>query len=466
MAKNRTASEAELLIGLDRHAERPLHAQLEDLVRCAVRDGRLRPGTRLPASRSLARDLGVSRGVVVDVYAQLIAEGYLEARGGSATRVAELASAVVSDVHPAAVVDDIRYDFRPGVPDVGLFPRAAWATSLRRALQGAPDSIFGYGEARGMPVACTEVAAYLRRVRGVAAEPEWVVVCGGVAQGLNLLCAVLHERGIEELAVEEPSHPEQLTIITRAGLRVVPIAVDEDGIDVTLLAQSGARAVLVTPAHQFPLGVVLSPARRLALINWAREHDGLIFEDDYDAEYRYDRAPVGALQGLAPDYVIYAGSLSKMLAPALRLGWTVVPQRLLTSFVTAKRFADLGSPALDQLALADFIASGALDRHLRRVRASYRARRDVLADALRAAIPGSVVRGIAAGLHVVVELPHGSDEQRVVARAKAQGVRVYGLSGYYAQGRSAVPSLVLGYAALSEGAIVAGVDQLAAALRA
>jgi GntR family transcriptional regulator/MocR family aminotransferase len=337
---------------------------------------------------------------------------------------------------------------------------------MRGALGEMADAALGYGDSHGLLETRAALADYLGRVRGVAAEPSRVVICTGFAQGLRLLCSVLRQAGVTRFALEEPTHPGQRQLIAREGLEPVPVPVDEDGLRVDLLAREEVGGVLITPAHQFPSGVVLAPARRAALLAWARARDALVIEDDYDAEYRYDRAPVGAVQGLGPTHVAYVGSTSKMLAPALRLGWMVVPAHLVDAVAEEKHVADLGSPGLEQLALARFLMAGHLDRHLRKARLLYRARRDTLVRALAEHLPAARVRGIAAGLHAVVELPPGSDEDAVVAAAAVRDVRVYAMGGYHACGESQAPALVLGYAALSEPAITAGIAVLADAVAA
>lgn len=466
MRHTSTSIQPELLVPLERGAGRALRAQLEDRLRAAIRAGTLGPGSQLPSTRVLAHDLGLSRGLVVEAYAQLLAEGYLEARPGGTTRVAASVRQEAAWISGEAPAPHPRYDFRPGVPDLSLFPRSAWLAAMRGALGEAADAALGYGEPRGLPEARAALAGYLGRVRGVAAEPSRVVVCTGFAQGLRLLCAVLRRAGVTRLALEEPTHPGQRLLIAREGLAPVPIPVDEDGLRVDLLAREDVGGVLVTPAHQFPTGVVLAPARRAALLAWARERNALVIEDDYDAEYRYDRAPVGAVQGLGPTHVAYVGSTSKMLAPALRLGWMVVPPHLVEAVAEEKHDADLGSPGLDQLALARFLMAGHLDRHLRKARLLYRDRRDSLVSALAEYLPAARVRGIAAGLHAVVELPPGSREDAVVAAAAARDVRVYPMGEYGTGGQPAVPALVLGYAALSEPAIRAGIAVLSDAVTA
>jgi GntR family transcriptional regulator / MocR family aminotransferase len=450
----------ELLISLDR--SRPsLKAQVEEQLRSAVRDERLAPGSALPSSRGLARELGVSRGVIVEAYSQLVAEGYLVARPGGATRVALAASPGARALPAPAAERPPRFDFRPGGPDVSLFPRDVWLASLRRALRAAPDVRLDYGDPRGAPELRVALASYLGRVRGAACDPERVIVTSGMAQGMALLGRTLVARGGRRIAVEDPSSEPGRTQLDATGLETVPIAVDAEGLCVELLGdQDRLEAVMVTPAHQFPLGVVLSPARRAWLAEWAAHSDALVLEDDYDSEYRYDRAPVGALQGLAPERVVYAGSVSKTLAPGLRLGWMVAPERIAADLVAAKERDDLGTPVVEQLALADFLERGELDRHLRRTRGIYRRRRDALVVALAERLPDWEPAGIAAGLHLVALLPPGADEDAVLAATRERGIALYGLGEHSVAPRP--PALLLGYGRIAEPAIAAGVAELAA----
>jgi GntR family transcriptional regulator / MocR family aminotransferase len=452
----------DLLIALDR--TRPsLRVQLEEQLRDAVRGERLMPGTALPSSRSLAAELGVSRGVVVEAYSQLVAEGYLVSRPGGSTRVAQ-AAAPQPGAMPAAVAEQPpRFDFRPGRPDVSLFPRAAWLAALRRALRDAPDARLDYGDPRGAPELRRALSSYLGRVRGAACDPERVIVTSGMAQGLAIFGRALAQRGCRRIGFEEPGSGPARVQLASTGLETVPVPVDEHGLRVEPLDTPRAPpvdAVVVTPAHQFPMGVVLSPARRTALIEWAGAGERFVLEDDYDAEYRYDRAPVGSVQGLAPDRVVYAGSVSKTLAPGLRLGWMVAPERIATDLVAAKERDDLGTPVVEQLALADFLERGELDRHLRRTRAVYRRRRDRLVAALARHLPGCEPAGVAAGLHLVVRLPPGTHEQAVLEGARARGLGLYGL-GEHSVGE-APPALLLGYGRIAEAAIERGVEELAA----
>jgi GntR family transcriptional regulator/MocR family aminotransferase len=453
----------DLLLGLDR-ARGPLRAQLEDQLRDAVRGGRLGPGTALPSSRALAREMGVSRGVVVEAYAQLAAEGYLVARQGAPTRVSEAASPGPGAAPPAAGERPPRFDFRTGRPDVSLFPRAEWLASLRRALRDAPDARFDYGDPRGAPELRAALARYLGRVRGVACDPERVVVTSGMAQGMALFARVLTAGGASRIAMEDPSSAPGRDQLASNGLEIVPVPVDEDGLRVERLpGNPPVDAVMITPAHQFPLGVVLAPERRAALVDWAARSGAVVLEDDYDAEYRYDRQPVGAVQGLAPELVVYAGSTSKMLAPGLRLGWLVVPEALLPAVAAAKESDDLGTPVVEQLALADFLERGQLDRHLRRTRAVYRARRDALVAALARLLPECRPTGVAAGLHLVVRLPDGTDEEAALAAARASGLGLSGLSEHRIE--PGPPALLLGYGRLPEPAMEAATEALADSLR-
>lgn len=462
MDKSSTSSSLELLVRLDRAAARPLHAQLEAALRDAIRCGRLVAGTRLPSTRALARDLAVSRGLVVESYAQLQAEGYLATRPGSGTVVA--APAVHPDPPVAAPAESApapRWDFRPSVPDLAAFPRSEWATALRLALTSVPATTLGYGDPRGAVELRRTLASYLGRVRGALADPERIIVCGGFAQARSLLLRVLRDRGARSIGLEDPGQPQSYEVAQRAGINPVALPVDEHGLVVGELARADPDAVLVTPAHQFPSGAVMAAPRRLALAEWAHRRGALVLEDDYDAEFRYDREPVGALQGLAPDLVVYAGSTSKALAPGLRIGWMLCPAGLVEELAEAKRLEDLGAPIVQQLAFADFVASGRFDRHLRRLRIRYRRRRTALRDALRRHAPQVRLTGIAAGLHAVAQLPSGVDARHVVARARDRGVGLCSMSDYRVSRDPQPPALVLGYASTSEGALDAGIRRIA-----
>jgi GntR family transcriptional regulator/MocR family aminotransferase len=463
MARSRTSSALELHLPLDRASREPLHRQLSRGLREAVRDGRLEPGAPLPSSRALAAQLGLSRGIAVEAFEQLVAEGYLVARPGGATRVADGAGPAlrpVEDLAPAPY----RFDFRPGRPDVTEFPRAAWVRSLRRALATAPADRLSYLGGRGVPELRIALAAYLNRVRGTAAGPADVVISSGFAQGLGLVARVVAARGGRpRFAFEDPFDPEYRAIARASGVEPVAIPVDGEGLVVDRLAAADAGAVLVTAAHQYPTGAVLSPARRAALLAWARATGGIVVEDDYDAEFRYDREPIGALQGLAPSSVVYAGSASKTLAPGLRLGWLVAPREVATALASVKEAIDQGSPALDQLAYADLLEHGEVDAHLRRMRPIYRRRRDALLAALARHLPRLEPVGAQAGLHVLAYLPDDLDEAEIIRAAASEGIAVYGLTP-----RRVVPGragLVFGYGLVPETAIEAGIERLATVVR-
>jgi len=445
----------DLFVALDRADARPLRSQLEEQLRDGVRSGRLHAGTALPSTRVLAAELGVARGVVVEAYEQLVAEGFLVARRGSATRVARVAPPEPRAATPASRIPPARFDLRAESADRGAFPRRAWLAAARRAMAAAPDADLGYGTWAGAPKLRAALAAYVGRARGVVAGPEQVVVTAGITQAVALLAAVLRRRGAREVIVEDPGFDHHRLLLERTGIALVPVAVDERGLRTETLP--AAAAALVTPAHQMPTGAVLAPERRAALLDWAAAGDALILEDDYDGEYRYDREPVGALQGLGPARVVYMGSTSKTLAPALRLGWVVLPGDLAAVLAEERGWADGGSPVLDQLALAEFIERGELDRHLRRMRLRYRRRRDALIGAVERALPELAVTGAAAGLHITLALPDGADAQAIVEGAEARGVAILGC---------APGMLFVGYANIADAAIEPAVAALAEAVRA
>lgn len=452
----------EVLLAVDRGNNVPLRAQLEDQFRQAIRSGRLSAGERVPSSRALAGALGLSRGLVQDCYAQLQAEGYLVTRGGSATRVAAAATRTdppgpAPPPRPAGLVAD----FRLSVPDLASAPRESWSWAVLQACRTAASSDFGYGDPAGHPRLREVLASYLRRVRAADAAASRLIVCAGMAQGLGLALGVLAGRGVQCLAVEDPGGGTDIsTAAAAAGIESVPVPVDDRGIDVTALDASRAAAVVLTPAHQWPTGVVLAPERRLALIDWAARRRAVIIEDDYDAEFRYDRDPVGTIQGLAPDRVIALGTVSKSLAPVLRLGWLACPPGLADELVAAKELADRGSPGIDQLALAILIESGRYDRHLRRMRTLYAERRETLVRALAEHAPGVRLTGLAAGFHAVAHLPAGACEQAVIAAAAERKVGLYGMSAYRFDRCPDPPQLVLGFGNTSQQSIRAGVAVL------
>ncbi|MFF5963887.1 PLP-dependent aminotransferase family protein [Streptomyces collinus] len=453
-------------LGIDLHVEPTgpgLRRGLTDALREAVRSGRLAPGTRLPSSRTLAADLGIARNTVADAYADLVAEGWLTARQGSGTRVAarEVVPPSGTAPHPREPARPA-YDLRPGSPDLASFPRTAWLKAARRALTAAPHHALDYGDPRGRPELRAALAGYLSRARGVRTGPERIVVCAGFAHGLKLLGTALRSRGARTVAVESYGLDVHARILAATGLDTAPLPFDHLGTDPGAL--SGADALLLTPAHQFPMGVPLHRDRRTAVVEWARRTGGLVLEDDYDGEFRYDRQPVGALQGLDPDRVVYLGTASKSLAPGLRLAWMVLPPRLAEEVAAAKGGVDTCG-VLDQLTLAEFLTSGAYDRHLRATRPRYRRRRDALVAAVTARAPQARVTGIAAGLHVLLRLPPGT-ERSVVQAANWRGLALHGLARYTHPAARAEPvdALVVGYGTPPDHAWSGALDALSAVL--
>ncbi len=446
---------------------RTLRQQLRDALKAAIRDGLLPAGSTVPSSRALADDLGVSRGVVVDTYEQLTAEGFLTSRSGAGTVVNEVARPVARPSMAAVALADTGgppygIDLRPGVPDLAAFPRAAWLAATREVLRSMPDDQLGYVAPWGAAALREELSGYLTRVRAAMVSPDQLIITSGATQALTLLVRALAEAGHEMLAVESPSNAVQRHVLGRHTPRIVDVPVDEEGLDVSVLESTGTRAVLVTPAHQYPSGVVLSPARRSALMRWAERVGGIVIEDDYDSEFRYDRRPIGTLQGLGPQHVALVGSVSKTLAPGLRLGWVVAPPPLHEMLMTAKRDDDFGSPALGQHVLARLLADGGYDRHIRRTRRRYMDRRDALVTALARELPDWNVSGRAGGLHLMLRLPAGLDEERLCAAAAMRGLAVQGTGAMY--GALPAPSgLLVSYARAPAGVLTEAVDRLAAA---
>jgi GntR family transcriptional regulator / MocR family aminotransferase len=463
---------ADLLVELDRSRPRGLRAQLERGLRQAIARGSLPPGTALPPSRVLAAELDVSRSLVVGAYEQLVIEGYLEARQGSGTRVREHAvgghrNGDGPGEEPFGPPANGRGGAirRSALPDPALFPRNEWLRHYRDVLRDISDDRLLYPYARGEPELRAALAAYLGRVRGVRATPEQILVCGGFSQAVMLLCRVLARRGVTRVAVEDPCFSLFRRIIQAAGLEPVPVPVDDQGIRTELLAALDVGAVLLAPAHSYPTGVVLSADRRVELVEWARAADALVIEDDYDAELRYDRLPVGAIQGLDPDRVVYGGTISKILSPALRLGWIVAPPWLAADITRVKFREDIATEALGQLTLARFIDSGGLARHLRRVRPIYRARRDSLLAALRTHLPAIQPSGEAAGLHLLLRLPRGLDPDDVAAAAATHGIQLEEAARHWADPGTAPAALLLGYGVLRESALTRAVESIGDDLR-
>jgi len=457
-----TSTPLDLLLPVSRGSGRTLGRQLEDQLRARIRDGSLRPGARLPSTRDLAGELGISRPVVVDAYAQLASEGYIVVRQGSRPHVCDC---VWPSAKPTRALEtstpEPRIDFRPGVPDLAAFPRGAWLRATRDALRRMPDAALGYVDPHGALVLRQALGDYLARVRGVDVDPSRVIITSGWAQGRTLLLRALQSMGARRIAIEDPCFVDAWRAIERLGLERVAVPVDDDGLNVDALERIRPDVVIVTPAHQYPSGAVLSGERRTALLDWVRRHDATVVEDDYDAEFRYDRAPVGALQSLDPARIVYAGTASKTLAPALRLGWLVLPTRLLPRVQEEQVLSDFGSPRIEQYAFAEFLGRGELDRHLRRMRVRYRARRDALVAAVARHLPDATVCGVAAGLHAVLRLPAGHDERAIMEAAQREGIALNYLGAYESRRSRRPATLILGYARSGEAVIGAGIRELA-----
>lgn len=477
-------------------------------LRLAIADGRLPVGSRLPATRVLAAELHVSRGVVTEAYQRLSEDGHVAGRGRNGTVVVAAPTTARpgtaakprpdaparawptapttarpvapeeppplppnslfgappgTDIYDALRAAPARIDLSPGMPDLAAFPRTAWLRAERALLKELSAATFGYGDPRGAPSLRAAVVEWLARNRGIRSDPREVIITAGTAQTLTLLGHVLHGDGIRAVAVEDPGSLGARQHLRNVGLDTPPVPVDTDGIRVDELRATNAPAVLLTPAHQFPTGVVLGGERRRDLMRWATERDGLIIEDDYDAEHRYDRSPVPALRSLLAEHVCYAGSVSKLLAPALRIGWVLAPPRYREALVAAKRFADLGNAVLPQLVLARLMESGALERQLRLLRGRHRRHRDAMIAAVRTHLPQAVVHGAAAGLHLTITFDAGFRDTELAAAALARGVKVQPLS-WHSQ-RAHRPGLVLGYAAPTATDIAEGLAALGDALR-
>ena len=452
--------------GLDLYLDRPggrVRDGVMEAIRDAIRSGRLVPGIQLPSSRALAADLGVARNTVARAYAELIAEGWLTSHHGSGTLVAQRAEVVRSVASPPKrqTQRELDHDFRPGHPDLSSFPRMEWIRAVKRALNDAPFEAFGYANPQGRPELRSALAEYLARARGVRARPDNIVICSGAAEGLNLVAAALAEAGVAAVAVELFGLRAQRASLARAQLRCPPLTVDSHGADVRALdGIADAGGVLLTPSHQFPLGVPLRSDRRAAVVDWARRTGGLIIEDDYDGEFRYDRSPVGALQGIDPEHVIYMGTASKSLAPGLRLGWLVLPNRLVHAVGGQRGEREETSSFVDQLAMAEFIVSGSYDRHIRTMRAQYSRRREQLVAAVARSSPQTTVAGMPAGLHVMLELA-GADESALSRQRAWRRLGVDGLDLFrHPQADSKRNGLVIGFASPAPSAWSAALDAL------
>jgi len=475
----------------------PLYRQAYRALRAAILEGRLAPGERLPSSRALARDAKLARNTVLQAYEQLVAEGYADSRRGAGTFVvAELpeptarlprptrargaAAAPVLSAYAERALRYLargvswgrrrsapRYDFRYGDPAYGDFPHETWCRLLARRARRASERHLSYSDPGGAPELREVLAAYLSRARGVSCEPDDVLVVYGTQQAIDLTARVLIDPGAPAI-VEEPGYPGIRHALEIAGAEVTALAVDADGLPTEGLADLRARLLCVTPSHQFPTGGVLPLARRLALLAWAQRSGAYVLEDDYDGEFRYDGRPLESLQALdRSGCVLYAGTTSKVMFPALRIGYLVMPPSLRGALLAAKAFADTGTAHLEQRVLADFISQGFFERHLRRARVRNASRRAALLAALARELGDAVeVVGANAGLHVVAWLRGVLPGELRTLRelAARRDVGIHPISPFYAA-RPRRAGILLGYAALDESAIAEGIARLASALR-
>ena len=452
-----------LFLDIDHSPGARIRSQLEEALRREIQEGRLRAGTKLPPTRTLARELGISRSVVVEVYGQLAADGFIEAVQGAGTRVRALAPPAAQELR-SVTRRPLSTAFATGLPDPAYFPQREWLRAYGSVFSGSSSQPLGCPDPRGRIELRTTLAGYLSRVRGLRTSSSQLLICNGVSQVLAVVARALLTRGSSRIGVEDPCFAPHRRLLASCGMQPVPIPVDRQGLVVEKLRQAGVDAVLVGPAHSYPSGAVLSGRRRRELVAWASEHDALIIEDDSDAEFRFERTPVGALQSLAPENVVYAGSVSKVLDPALQIGWVSSPQRLVPDLLGAKVIADDATATFGQLALARFVEEGGFARHIRRVRPRYRARRDRLLGELRAQAPELRPQGSEVGLHLFVPLPADVREADVIAAAKQDGLHVEGAAHHWADPDAGVPAVLIGYGTLNESTVERDVRTLVAAM--
>ena len=475
-----------------RRSGAPLHREIYEALKTGIREGQFRPGSRLPSTRALCADLGVSRNTVLAAYEQLLAEGYALARERATTVVADIVTprATARDTEPSppprlsayaqrltrepwmppsgsyAPRPGVRYDFRYGKPAVDDVPLEAWRRLLTAHAGRARGEALGYAAPAGHLPLREVLAQYLRRARALHCDAEQILIVNGSQQAIDLAARVLLDPG-DAAVIEEPHYPGATVAFDALGARLIRLPTDAQGLDPARLPPSSSRARLayVTPCHQFPSGVIMPLERRLALLDWARRNDAWIVEDDYVSEFRYEGSPIEALQAL--DHhgrVIYIGTFSKTLFPALRLAYVVLPRALVRPFAAAKWVADRFSTPLPQAMLAEFIASGQFERHLRRASLRNAARRRTLIDALRQHLGDRVeIAGENTGVHLVVWFQRVGWPQldALIARAERAGVGLYSVAPYYAS-PPARAGLLFGYASLSEAEIRSGIRKLAA----
>jgi GntR family transcriptional regulator/MocR family aminotransferase len=464
----------DIQLNLDRSRRLALSSQIAHAIRDAIFSQQLAPGTRLPPTRELAKRLQVARMVVVEAYDWLASDGYVETRPGSGTFVAPQLSSHPNQARPSGEPprrtdllpdEPIQVDFRPGLPALDLFPRKSWNKTLTHALERAEASQLGYGPVEGLPRLRRLIAAYAARARGLPLRPDQVIITVGAAQAFDLLLRSLAP--IDQVIVENPGSEPINRLLQLEGIQAVPVPVDARGLSIEHLPSGAAapRLAFVMPSHQYPTGWTMSLERRIQLLAWAEQTGATLIEDDYDSEFRYDRQPPIALAALdSLQRVAYVGTFSKTMFPGLRMGYCILPEHLIARVLDLKWFSDRCVPVVEQLALADWLESGQLERHIRKMRAVYAKRRGVLAAKLAECFGETVrVMGVHAGMHVLAAVDLGLTEQQLIARAMRCGVRVYPASPCYLDAAPPQPEIILGFGQLTEAAIAVGVETLARA---
>ncbi len=465
-------------INIDKSSDNPLMRQLYDQIKRLILDGRLNPTEKLPSTRQLATDLGISRSTVLDAYNQLIAEGYLQGNHGSGTVVASgidvfsispketsakrHAATVTKEKTPATTV----IDFQSGVIDSSRFPLSEWKKAYQRSLDQVPEAAFRYHPSAGVLRLRQTIADYLRRTRGLACNPDQIMIVSGSTQGLALISALFHDQQ-QAVLIEDPTHPGLRKIIERSKLNLIGIPVDDQGLVTDLLAPHTASTfIYTTPSHQYPLGGILPIQRRQKLIQYAIANDAYLLEDDYDSEFRFEGQPVSSLYELSPDRVIYLGTFSKILTPAIRLGYLILPDQLITPYLELKKYSDVHTEAFTQYALAEFIENGGLEKHIWKMKKIYAKKRQHLIDELSRCYPDEFeIKGHAAGLHMVVHFNGVAFDAPLINRVNAQQVRVYPIENYVFGNTAPYGSdILLGYAHLTFAEITTGITRLCTAL--
>ncbi|MDZ5471428.1 PLP-dependent aminotransferase family protein [Bacillus sp. 31A1R] len=456
---------------IDRSNDKTLTQQVYEQLRQFILNGDMKKDEKLPSTRELASSLGVSRNIVLEVYDQLVAEGYLIVRPRAGTFVAPGSLFQTSGSKESLQKEEFIHnknqdiiDFRAATPAMDHFPRKTWGRLAKDICFDVPDMIFGYQSSDGLPELKEEISRYILRSRGVVCQPHQIMITSGATQALSLITEILM-RDNQNVAVEDPVTDEMRTIFSYRGAHLCPIPVDDKGIQPEFLSEESPPGfVFVLPSHQFPMGVTLTIQRRIQLIEYARRCNSYIVEDDYDSEFTYEGTPVHSVQGLDPERVIYVGTFSKILSPALRIGYIVLPTGLVDEFKKLKWYTDRHHPSLEQLILTRFIREGYLDRHIRKMKRIYKQRREALVNSLKRHFPGCTILGHAAGMHLVAEFPNVSFTQQIIDWVCKHGVKIYSAEQYSLLKGSHENKIVLGYGSLSVEVIEEGVRRIKEAM--